>query len=335
VASRGGGTRTGDHLTRLPFRAGVLARRALLLAAPALLAGPGRAQEFPSHFRLPAPAHPGLVPLGGMLLDTSLWGFGGFSGLHLAPDLTLSAVSDRGRWWQARLRLDADGQPRALEEVRHGPLRGANGQALGGRAGDAEALVRLASGNWLIGFERQHRIQRHASLEGPGLPFPAPPGLGRAPDNGGLEALAQLADGRLFAISEALPAGEDASLRAAWLATLDGTRPRWSARAWRPAPDMDPTDAAGLPDGGALVLERSYALLMGFRCRLARVAPAGLASEGVLAGETLLSLPSDAPAENWEGVAVTRHRGRTLVALISDDNERRVQRSLLLLYLLA
>lgn len=306
-----------------------------MLAAPALLARPAQAQDFPSHFRLPAPARPGLIPLGGMVLDTSLWGFGGFSGLHLAPDLTLSAVSDRGRWWQARLRLDADGQPRALEEVRHGPLRGASGQALVGRGGDAESLVRLASGGWLIGFERQHRLQRHATLDGPGLPFPAPPSLANAPDNGGLEALTQLSDGRLLAISESLRAGEDATLRGAWLASLDGARPRWSARAWRPDPDMDPTDAAALPDGGALVLERSYALLMGFRCRLARIGPAALAGEGVLTGETLLSLPADAPAENWEGVAVARHRGATLVALISDDNERRVQRSLLLLYRLA
>jgi hypothetical protein len=273
-----------------------------------------------------------LVPLGGMVLDTSAWGFGGFSGLHLAPDLTLSAVSDRGRWWQARLRLDPDGQPRALEEVRHGPLRGATGQPLGGRGADAESLVRLASGGWLIGFERQHRIQRHATLDGPGQPFPAPPGLSAAPDNGGLEALGQLSDGRLLALSEALPSGEDPTLRSAWLGTLEGARPRWSPRPYRPDPDLDPTDTAGLPDGGALVLERSYALLLGFRCRLARVSAAALVGEGVLTGETLLWLPNDAPAENWEGVAVTRHRGATLVALISDDNERRVQRSLLLLY---
>lgn len=331
MAPRGGRAGSGDHLTR----GTALARRSLFLAAPGLLAAPARAQDFPTHFRVPAPARPGLVPLGGMVLDTTGWGFGGLSGLHLAPDLTLSAVSDRGRWWQARLRLDAEGQPRALEEVRHGPLRGANGQPLSGRAGDAEALVQLASGGWLIGFERQHRIQRHATLDGPGLPFPAPPGLGNAPNNGGLEALTQLADGRLLAITESLAPGDDATLRSAWLAALDGGRPRWSARAWRPDPDMEPTDAAGLPDGGALVLERSYALLMGFRCRLARVSAATLAGEGVLAGETLLSLPDDAPAENWEGVAVARHRGMTLVALISDDNERRVQRSLLLLYRLA
>jgi hypothetical protein len=38
------------------------------------------------------------------------------------------------------------------------------------------------------------------------------------------------------------------------------------------------------------------------------------------------------PAENWEAVAVTRLGDQTLVALISDDNESVLQRSLLLLF---
>jgi hypothetical protein len=308
------------------------ARRALLLALPGLLAAPAPARAVTGPFPLPAPARPGLRPLGGLVLDTSLWGFGGFSGLHLAPDLTLSAVSDRGRWWQARLRLDAEGRPLALEDPRHGPLRGANGQALSGRAGDAEALARLEQGGWLIAFERQHRIQHHARLDAPGAGFPAPPGLAAAPDNGGLEALTQLADGQLLAIAESLPPGGEGALRAAWFARLEAGRPRWTPAAYRPEPDMEPTGAAGLPDGGALVLERRYALFSGFRCRLARLPAAALSAEAPLAGETLLSLPEEAPAENWEGVAVARHGGATLVALISDDNERRAQRSLLLLY---
>jgi hypothetical protein len=38
------------------------------------------------------------------------------------------------------------------------------------------------------------------------------------------------------------------------------------------------------------------------------------------------------PSENWEAVAVTRFGDQTLVALISDDNESILQRSLLLLF---
>jgi len=58
------------------------------------------------------------------------------------------------------------------------------------------------------------------------------------------------------------------------------------------------------------------------------------ASEGaVLRGEPILMLDDAAlPAENWEGIAVTRFGDQTLVALISDDNESVLQRSLLLLF---
>jgi hypothetical protein len=40
------------------------------------------------------------------------------------------------------------------------------------------------------------------------------------------------------------------------------------------------------------------------------------------------------PAENWEGVAALRHHGRTLVALVADDNHVLTQRSQMLLFAL-
>jgi hypothetical protein len=63
---------------------------------------------------------------------------------------------------------------------------------------------------------------------------------------------------------------------------------------------------------------------------------AALASAGaVLSGKAILTL-NDAPlpAENREGIAVVRHGDETMVALISDDNESVLQRSLLLLFTL-
>lgn len=274
----------------------------------------------------------GLRPLGGLVLDTSPWGFGGFSGLHLAPDLTLTAVSDRGHWWRARLDLGAEGAPRGVLGVRHGRLRDAAGAPLRGiRNFDAEALTRLDNGDWLVGFERRHRIQRHRHLEGPGSPFPMPPGLAEAPNNGGLEALTQLANGRLLALAEALP-GNAPGTRRAWLGRLSGRRAAWTLRDYAPHAGMQPTGAAALPDGGALVLERDFSLFGGFRCRLARVPPEAFAGTAPLRGETLLELPGDGPADNWEGVAVAAQPDRLLIALISDDNERSAQRSMILLY---
>ncbi len=304
-----------------------LNRRALL-AGLALL--PGCAQA--SAPVLVAPARPFLEPLGALALDTAGWGFGGLSALHLAPDLTLTAISDLGRWWRAPLLL-REGRLTGIGAVQHGPLRDAAGQPLRrGPPGDAESLARLPDGDWLVGFERRHRIQRFRDLAGPGLAFDAPPGIEAAPANGGLEGLALLADGRLLALAEALPGFAGPESRAAWLGTMAGGRVTWRRTSYLPAPGLEPTDAAGLPDGGALVLERRFSIFGGFTGRLAHVPAAALRGAAPLAGETWLDLPPDAPAENWEGVAVARHGGRNLVVLVSDDNQSPFQQTLLLLY---
>jgi hypothetical protein len=318
---------------------GRLARRALLGALPWLPACGVVAQTLPSAgpFSLRAPRlHAarawGLRAMGGLVLDTTAWRFGGFSGLYLEPDLTLTAVSDRGRWWQGALRLDAEGRPRAVDAIRHGRLHDARGRPLRGiRHFDAEAMTRLDTGDWLVGFERRHRIQRHARLDGPGRAFPTPPGLTLAPSNAGLEALTQMADGRLLALTEGLR-GSEPHLRRAWLGRMAGNRVTWETRDYQPEAGMQPTGAAALPDGGALVVERDFSLFGGFRCRLARVPAAAFAGAGLLTGETLLEMPGDAPADNWECVAVAAQGARMRIALISDDNERRAQRSMVLLY---
>lgn len=300
----------------------------------ALLSGCGTGARAARLLPLGPPARPFLQPLGALTLNTDAWGFGGLSGLHLAPDLTLTAVSDLGRFWQAPLLVEG-GQLIGLGPARHGPLRDAAGAALRrGAQGDAESLVRLPDGDWLVGFERQHRILRYRDIAGPGRPVEAPPGLLAAPGNGGLEGLTLLADGRLLALAEQLP-GEAAGSRAAWFGTWEAGRIAWNAADYLPSAGLDPTDLAALPDGGALVLERRFSLFGGFTVRLAHLTAAALRSGAPLVAQTWLDLPPDGPAENWEGVAVARHDGRLLVALVSDDNQSPFQESLLLLYAVA
>ncbi|MFN8984342.1 MAG: esterase-like activity of phytase family protein [Alphaproteobacteria bacterium] len=308
-----------------------LSRRAFLAACLAASAAPALAQNAAQPFALPEISGP-LRALGGLVIDAKSLGGGGFSGVHLAPDLTLTLISDRGHWAEARLGLDGL-TPIGLAPLRHGPLHDEAGRPLPrGFNADAEALARLPNGTWLVAFERRHRIRAYRRLDGPGVYVAAPPGLEAAPPNGGLESLALLQDGRLFAIAETFAPPERPELRHAWL----GVPGRWVPLYWQPAPGFHPTDAAILPDGRALVLERRFSLLGGFAARLAMNAPEALrsASEGaVLRGEPILMLDDAAlPAENWEGIAVTRFGDQTLVALISDDNESVLQRSLLLLF---
>ena len=308
-----------------------VSRRAFLAALGATSAASAKAQNAAQPFALPDLPGP-LRPLGGLVLAPDMMGGGGFSGVHLAPDLMLTMISDRGHWAEARLNLDGL-TPIGLQPLRHGSLRDEAGQPLPrGFAADAEALARLPDGTWLVAFERRHRIRAYRRLDGPGLYVAAPPGLEAAPPNGGLESLAVLPDGRLFAIAETFTPPDRPELRHAWL----GAPGRWMPLYWQPAPGFHPTDAAILPDGRALVLERRFSLLGGFSARLVMTAPDALRSarEGaVLRGETILML-NDAPlpTENWEAVAVTRFGDQTLITLISDDNESILQRSLLLLF---
>ncbi len=308
-----------------------VSRRAFLAALGATSAASAKAQNAAQPFALPDLPGP-LRPLGGLVLAPDMLGGGGFSGVHLAPDLTLTLISDRGHWAEARLVLDGL-TPIGLHPLRHGPLRDEAGKPIQrGFNADAEALARLPDGTWLVAFERRHRIRAYRRLDGPGAYVAPPPGLENAPSNGGLESLAVLPDGRLFAIAETFTPPDRPELRYAWL----GVPGRWMPLYWQPAPGFQPTDAAILPDGRALVLERRFSLLGGFSARLVMTAPDALRSarEGaVLRGETILMLDdAPLPSENWEAVAVTRLGDQTLVALISDDNESILQRSLLLLF---
>jgi hypothetical protein len=322
-------------------------RRSLMLAAPWMLATTGCVQAqvtspratLPPARPLALPPLPGgkLEPLGGLIFDNAVLGFGGLSGLHLTDDLQLTAIADVGRWLTARLVLDDRLRPLGLAELRSGPLRDGAGAPLPrGFAGDAEGLARLPNGEWLVGFERWHRLRSYARLDGPARYVAAPPELAEAPGNGGLESLAVLADGRWLMIAEGWnQAGLASGARRAW---LGGPERGWVRLGYRTEEPMDPCDAHGLPDGGALVLERSFSVFGGFRGRLVRLSARQLAeaAEGsVLAGEEVLRLEPPLPTDNYEGVAVARHGGRSLVALVSDDNQNMLQRTLLLLFALA
>ncbi len=300
-------------------------RRALLGALPFAAAAQ---DQLATPFDLPARTD-ALRPLGGLELHRRAIGFGGFSAVHLAPDLTMTVLSDRGSWFAAPLVM-RDGRPAGLGAITRGVLHDAQGEPLQrGHQADAEALVRRPDGSWLVAFEGFHRIRAYRRLDGPSATFAGPPGLEAAPANGGLESLALLADGRLLAITETLRDPADRGLRRAWT----GGPGAWVARYYRPTEGFSPTDAAGLPDGGALVLERRFSFLEGgFTCRLVHVPRDALAGSGEISGTPVLNLPPDAPAENWEGVAVLPRGREWWVALISDDNENMLQRSLFALY---
>ncbi len=277
----------------------------------------------------PLPIAGALRSLGGFDIDNASLGAGGLSGLHIDADLVVTFIDDRTRWAQARLVL-RDGLAAGLMPIASGRLHDGAGRRLPRNwVGDAEGLARLPDGTWLVSFERWHRIRAFRRLDGPGLYVEAPPGLEAAPANGGLESLALLVDGRLLAITESMGAAASPSLRQGWV----GGPGRWAPLAYRPTDGFDPVDAAGLPDGGALVLERRFRWYEGFSGRLKRIPAGAIVPGAVLDGPEILRIDGNpVPSENFEGVAVLRHEGRTLVAIVADDNHMPHQRSLLLLF---
>lgn len=312
-----------------------LATAACVLGSP--LGGPGlRAEEALARPVTFAPLPPGsrVEWLGGLEINDAALGFGGLSALHLAEDLQVTAISDIGRWMTARLEMQGD-RPAGLSGLRTGSLNDGAGRPMPrGFGTDAEALARLPDGTWLVGFERWHRIRAYARLDGPGLYVEAPPGLELAGGNAGLEALAVLPDGRWLAIVEAMAVPGQPGATRAWL----GGPGRWTALAYRPAEDFNPSDASPLPDGGALVLERSFSIFRGFGGRLVRLSAEALRGAGpdtVLEGEEILRFGAPLPVDNFEGVSAVRIGGRTVVAMVSDDNQNLLQRTLLLLFVLA
>lgn len=307
---------------------------AALLAAHAACAQPAPLRAVPLPLAAEdAPERLGPLRFAGALHLTSAdRRFGGLSGMLVDAALNLTGVTDSGLWVAARLVIERDRLAGVADLVLR-PIRDSAGQPLArGFMGDAEALARLPDGRLVVAFERWHRLRVHAGPDAPGLYLETPPGAAELGGNEGIEALTALSDGRLLAIEEG---PDDARPRRAWLGGLQ--RP-WLSLAYRAEPGWRPTDAAGLPDGGALVLERSFSLLGGFAGRIMHLSAATLAAAGegtVLAGRELARLAPPLLADNYEALAIApRAAGGFWVFVASDDNFHPLQRTLLLAFVL-
>ena len=170
-------------------------------------------------------------------------------------------------------------------------------------------------------------------MAGTPKPAPTPPDLHLAPYNEGLEALAVLADGSLLAIAEDLRRTPTST--AGWIASMSDGNWRWRSFDYRLREGYRVTDAAALPDGGVLVLERSFSLFDGFKARLMRVSAQALRAGGEVEPNEVARFAPPWIVDNFEALAVARGRdGRLLVWILSDDNFSPRQRSLLLHFVL-
>ena len=98
---------------------------------------------------------------------------------------------------------------------------------------------------------------------------------------------------------------------------------------------FDSTDAAALPDGGIVLLERRFRYSEGVKMRIRRIAAKDLKPDALIEGEILLEANDSLNIDNMEGIAVHRSSaGETILTLISDDNFSALQRTLLMQFAL-
>lgn len=269
----------------------------------------------------------GIEVVSAQVLGSGSIHFGGWSGLRMR-DGVMTAVSDRGYWLQVP--LEADGQLRETE-ARLGPLIGPDGEPLrDDDQRDAEDLVALPDGGWLVSFERNHRLWLYppgaaTPFSTPPVALPAPDDIGGLPYNGGIEAMALLPDGRLLLLAE----GADGDTVArGWItaAPLSPT-PQWQTLTLAGDGHHRPT-AAAVADGALWVLERSWGLLTGFSNQLRRIPLDRVQAGGTLAGPVVARFDAPPVADNFEGLDAVADR---LIAL-TDDNYNGLQRTLLLMF---
>jgi hypothetical protein len=269
---------------------------------------------------------------GGLELGSDDRRFGGFSALDVDPSGSrLLALTDRGHWVELSPIYAADGTLSGIGKASIGALDNLNSGNVGGsKRGDAESIAPMEDG-YAVAFESGHRIwlYRRDRKSRPVRPRPLrpPEGLRAAPFNGGIEALAALADGRLLALTEELNA-DDHHLRG-WV-SRNGA---WQSLRYRRFGRFVPSGAATLGNGDLLILERRFTWIGGFASRIVRVRRDEVGAGATLEGTEIARIELPLTVENFEGVAVRPlPGGRAYIYLISDDNFLVLQRTLLFMF---
>lgn len=268
-----------------------------------------------------------LVFLGGLVIASPDSTVAGLSGLTIAPDgRSFLAVSDYGFWVDGRILSAPNGRPLGIEGVRVAPLLAADGKPFRSKPqSDAEALTRRTGPGG--------RSDVLVSIEGRQfLTYPGPDPMGQRPTvrklpdalrklpvNSGIETLVVIPNGpfagQLLAIAEGRK-GDDPAIPA-WILGARTVSPLKVAR----RDDYAVTDAAFLPGGDLVILERRFGLLSWFGARLRRIPAASLRPGAVLDGPVLWESNAAQEIDNMEGLAIhVAPDGSPILTLISDNN---------------
>ena len=277
-----------------------------------------------------------LVFRGGLELTSSDKAFGGISAIHIPGDGgKFIAATDRGNWLRGEIRYES-ARPVGIANAEMAPMLDARGRPLARRGWyDTESMT--ADGGILyVGIERVNRIVRFNygkdGLAARAQPVKAPE-IRKLPNNRGLEGLVYVPRGRL--LGGTLIAFAERQLDAAGNHTaflIGGPHPgSFNLKRHR---DFDITDAALLPAGDLLVLERRFNWAEGVAIRMRRIPLSEIKPGALVDGREIFSAHMVHQVDNMEALAVHRSGADTVVTMVSDDNFSPLQRTLLLQFTL-
>lgn len=269
----------------------------------------------------------GLIFLEGWAIESNDPRFGGISAIRVDGDEVL-AVSDAGSL--IRLTLPANGSAQiTIHTLSEGP-----GLASSKFDRDVEAMTAHGGHAWLA-FEGRNAIWRYNRDDWSSDAGFEPPAMQDWPGNDGGEAMLRQADGSFLIFSEGKgrPDGSTEALLFEGDPAVAGTS---TATLGYRAPDgYRITDAARLPDGRILYLNRRASILEGFSARLTVGRGGEFEAGEILAGREIARFDAPITVDNFEAMSIGQEDGRTVVWLASDDNFSALQRTLLLKFALA
>ena len=272
---------------------------------------------------------------GGLVLTSTSSSFGGFSALLIQQDGShFIALSDQGFWLRGRIIYEGD-RPAAIADAMMARVLNAEGKPSDRL--DTESMTG-DRGTIYVGIERLNQILKYEygkkGFLAPGEPILIPPGIKDLPFNQGLEALVFVPEG--FALGGTLVAFSEWGLNEA--GDLEGFLvggPSPGAFSVKRIDGYAISDAALLPDGDILILERKYTPQTGVAMRIRRLPQAAIRPGATVDGPTVIEADSRFMIDNMEALSVhCTASGATVLTLLSDDNFSRLQKTILLQFTL-
>ncbi|WND03639.1 esterase-like activity of phytase family protein [Temperatibacter marinus] len=261
-------------------------------------------------------------------LETTDPEFGGVSGLSLIEAtnqiVSFRSITDTGYVFSLHVSEPRQGDMMSISHFR--PVLN-RGEEKGDS--DSEAVIVMPFGFDLITYERNHRI-----MVGD-IRLKNPPRIDLLPLNGGIESadISPLTK-RLTLLAEDPREGEE--YIPLWISRMPLDEGRvdltYDEYKYNSPEGYKPTDITFLPDGSMLILHRRWTPLEGTSAKITHVPVTQLQKpEGSLIQSILLAdLSKEMAVDNFEGLEVIEGEGFYTLFIISDDNFRDAQETLLL-----